>query len=66
MGSTFSSSDKAWLPMCAVQTKAETNAHVVLMDAMKDLKTEIKDLDAAFEAAVATFKDKSKAGAMDY
>ena len=52
--------------MCAVQTKPETNAHVVLMDAMKDLKTELKDVDAAFEAAVATFKDKSKAGAMDY
>ena len=30
--------------MCAVQTKPETNAHVVLMDAMKDLKTEFKDV----------------------
>eukprot|EP00802_Teleaulax_amphioxeia_P017787 Tamp_17953.p3 GENE.Tamp_17953~~Tamp_17953.p3 ORF type:complete len:124 (+),score=46.22 Tamp_17953:83-454(+) len=49
-----------------IQTKAETNGHVVLLDAMKDLKTEFKDLDAAFEAAVATYKDKSKAGAMDY
>ena len=49
-----------------MQTKAETNGHVVLLDAMKDLKTEFKDLDAAFEAAVATYKDNSKAGAMDY
>jgi hypothetical protein len=36
------------------------------MDAMRDLKNELKDLDAAFDAAVATYKDKTNAGAMDY
>ena len=48
------------------QTKSNTNPHLALMDAMRDLKNELKDLDAAFDAAVATYKDKTNAGAMDY
>ena len=48
------------------QTKDNTNPRVVLMDAIRDLKNELKDLDTAFEAAISTYKDKTNAGAMDY
>ena len=51
-----------WWP----QTKSSTNPHLALLDAMRDLKNEFKDLDSAFEAAVTTYKDKTNAGAMDY
>ena len=33
---------------------------------MRDLKNEFTELDKAFDAAVATYKEKSNAGAMDY
>jgi hypothetical protein len=36
------------------------------MDAIRDLKKELKELDTAFEAAISTYKDKTNAGAMDY
>jgi len=49
-----------------MQTKSATNPHVVLMDALRDLKNEFNDLDKAFESAVTVFKEKSNAGAMDY
>mmetsp|Transcript_48833 Transcript_48833/g.71598 ORF Transcript_48833/g.71598 Transcript_48833/m.71598 type:complete len:124 (+) Transcript_48833:32-403(+) len=49
-----------------IQTKSDTNPHVVLMDALRDLKNEFSDLDKAFESAVTVFKEKSNAGAMDY
>jgi DNA-directed RNA polymerase II subunit RPB11 len=49
-----------------IQTKSDTNPHVALMDAMKDLKNELVDLDCAFDAAVNTYKEKTNAGAMDY
>lgn len=49
-----------------IQTKVDTNPRVALMDAMRDLKNEFTELDKAFDAAVATYKEKSNAGAMDY